>query len=86
LKKTLQNCAFCLAIAAAIALPNLLPNPFILATEWVSTISNNVGVNINAGLPSKDDAKGLLKSILPIHNKPVREIQTVLEQGLELWQ
>jgi len=80
LKKTLQNCAFCLAVAAAIALPNLLPNPSILAAEWVAAIADNVGVNINAGLPSKDDAEGLLRSSLPIHNKPIREIQTVLER------
>jgi hypothetical protein len=80
LKKTLRNCAFCLAVAAAIALPNLMPNPSILAAEWVAAIADNVGVNINAGLPSKDDAEGLLRSALPIHNKPIREIQTVLEQ------
>jgi hypothetical protein len=80
LKKTLRNCAFCLAVAAAIALPNLLPNPSILAAEWVAAIADNVGVNINAGLPSKDDAEGLLRSSLPIHNKPIREIQTALER------
>jgi hypothetical protein len=80
LKKTLRNCAFCLAVAAAIALPNLLPNPSILAAEWVAAIADNVGVNINAGLPSKDDAEGLLRSALPIHNKPIREIQKVLER------
>jgi hypothetical protein len=80
LKKTLRNCAFCLAVAAAIALPNLLPNPSILAAEWVAAIADNVGVNINAGSPSKDDAEGLLRSALPIHNKPIREIQTVLER------
>lgn len=80
LKKTLRNCAFCLAVAAAIALPNLLPNPSILAAEWVAAIADNVDVNINAGLPSKDDAEGLLRSALPIHNKPIREIQTVLER------
>jgi hypothetical protein len=80
LKKTLRNCAFCLAVAAAIALPNLMPNPSILAAEWVAAIADNVGVNINAGFPSKGDAEGLLRSALPIHNKPIREIQTVLER------
>ncbi len=84
LKKILRNYAFYLAVATTIALPNLLPNPFILAAEWVATITNNVGVNINAGLPSNDDVKGLLWSILPIHNKPIKDIQTVLEQTLEI--
>ncbi len=60
LKKTLQNCALYLVVITAIALLNLLPNPFILAIEWVATIANNVGVNINASLISKDDAKRLL--------------------------
>jgi hypothetical protein len=35
-------------------------------------------------LPSNDDVKGLLWSILPIHNKPIKDIQTVLEQTLEI--
>lgn len=72
---TLQKCALCLAVAAAIALP-LFPITSTLALDMPAALESS---NLVAAPTPEKDVDTLLRDALPVQNEPIRAIQKSLE-------
>lgn len=75
---SVQKCVFCAALAAAVALPQVMPSSDVFAAPPTGPVVSELA-GLIAGPPVKDP-DALLRYALPITNKPIKDVQRTLEE------